>query len=376
MQNLRMPNYLKDYKELWENDPKAANMKWFKNAKMGLFIHYGLYTALGKNEWVQYFDKIPIDKYENLADNFSPHNFDADYITDLALEANMSYVTMVTCHHDSFCLWDSKTEPFNSMNYCKRDLVREMIEQCNKKGLAFFPYYTFMLNWRNPWFVNHEEYNLARPHYSDRPAQYKYKNKEDFSKYIDYILNCMFELLDNYGPVAGMWLDLIATWYALGPEMIPIEDIYNKLRKRQEHILISWKQGATGTEDFCSTEQYFHSLEDKAFMYGGEAARVRAKHAFEKNRQKHGEVSATIQKDSWSFSAFGKHRTDDYIYNMLGHAMENNCNLCLNIGPMADGSIHPKQAEALKNLGKRVRENGFPKKGSIDFQSETLVPEA
>ena len=139
-----LPTYLRDYEAAWEINPHEANLKWFEQARFGMFIHYGLYSALGAGEWVQFNNKMPVAEYAKLKNGFRAEKFDADFITDLALEAEMTYVTLVTCHHDSFCLWDSKVEAFNSINSpCGRDLVREMAEQCEKKGLGFFTYYTF-----------------------------------------------------------------------------------------------------------------------------------------------------------------------------------------------------------------------------------------
>lgn len=133
------PSYLQSYEALWKSDPHAANLEWFRDARFGLFIHYGLYSALGKGEWVQFNKKIPVAEYARLQEGFRAENFDGDFIADLACEAGIKYVNLVTCHHDSFCLWDSKVEPFNSMNApCGRDLVGEMAAACAKKGLGLF----------------------------------------------------------------------------------------------------------------------------------------------------------------------------------------------------------------------------------------------
>ena len=100
-----------------------------------------------KKEWALLYAKIPLAEYEKLTDHFSAHNFDADKITDLAIKVGMNYITFTTCHHEGFCLWDLKVEPFNSMHsVAERELVAELSEACARKGLGFFEYYTFMLN--------------------------------------------------------------------------------------------------------------------------------------------------------------------------------------------------------------------------------------
>ena len=107
---------------------------------------------------------IPVDEYARLQETFDPSAFDADFITDLALEAEMKYINLVSCHHDSFALWDSRAEVFNSMNApTHRDLVGELAEKCGEKGLGFFTYYTYHQNWRHPYFLSRDYYASARP---------------------------------------------------------------------------------------------------------------------------------------------------------------------------------------------------------------------
>lgn len=357
------PKYLAEYADIWKTDHKKAELEWFKNAKYGLFMHYGLYSLLHRPEWAMYYDKIPVSEYEKLAAQFTAHNFDADYITDLALEAGMKYITITSCHHEGFCLWDSKIEPFNSMNSAAgRDIIGELSETCDRKGLGFFAYYTFMLNWRHPYYVDRTVFDCARPEYAFKEPRYLYAKKEDFRHYIDYIQDVMDELLSNY-KITGIWLDLIAAWYAMGEEYIPIEDIYARLRERHPDVLISWKQGATGTEDFASPENSFHDMAESIRPKYGDAGAERARRGFNGNRGKHNEVCSTIQRGSWSYNPLSENRSADELYSLLGHAAENNCNLLLNVGPMADGSIHPNHAKILLELGEKLRREGYPTTG-------------
>lgn len=356
------PSYLNEYSSVWEEDPRAANLQWFADARYGMFIHYGLYSLTHGPEWAMLHQSIPVKEYERLAEHFTAHNFDADYITDLAIRAGMKYITFTTCHHEGFCMWDSKIEPYNSMNTpAKRDLVRELSEACDRKGLGFFAYYTFMLNWRHPYYVSPAEFDYAYDHSKDN-LEYHYKNKEDFAKYIDYIECIIDELLSNY-KITGIWLDLIAAWYGLGEDYIPIERIYDNIRRKHPGVLISWKQGATGTEDFASPENSFQSLEDSIRpRFGDEGAR-RAREGFEPNRHKHNEVCSTVQKGSWGYNARSEFRDPKELYDLLGHAYANNCNLLLNIGPMADGSVHPVEERILMDIKCLIDRYGFPQNG-------------
>ena len=106
-------------------------------------MHYGLYSLLGKGEWVQYRDKIHVKDSEELKKKFTAENFDAAFITNLALETEIKYINFTTRHHDSFCLFKTKTTDFNSVQSpAKRDLVEELANECAKKGLGLCLYYS------------------------------------------------------------------------------------------------------------------------------------------------------------------------------------------------------------------------------------------
>ena len=355
-----LPLYLSDYAAEWEKDPKTASLAWWKQARFGLFIHYGLYSQLEDGEWVQLNRKIPVSEYEKLADTFDPRGFDADFITDLALEAEMSYVNLVTCHHDSFALWDSESEPFNSMKSpAGRDLVAELSEQCARKGLGFFTYYTYHQNWRHPYFLSRDYYAMARPDYPEPEPRYAFTAPEDFRKYVDYAHACMAELLTGYGPLAGMWLDLIMGYYAV-PDMMPVNETYDLIRRLQPHALISFKQGATGTEDFATPERHFHSLEERAReMFGERSAKI-ARDAWEKNKSKHNEICATLQGHKWGYAKGERHLDPGEVRGLLAHALAHNSNLLLNTGPLPDGTIPSEDVETLKAVGKAIRTAGWP----------------
>ena len=127
---MTIPPYLKDFPGFYKEDPRKTALKWFSEARFGLFLHYGLYSLLGRHEWVQLREKIPVAEYAKLKDQFIADKFNIDFITDLALETGMKYITITTRHHDGFCLWDTKYSDFKSTNSpAKRDLVGELLEQ-------------------------------------------------------------------------------------------------------------------------------------------------------------------------------------------------------------------------------------------------------
>lgn len=356
-----LPGYLQGHEAAWAHNPREANRQWFEQARFGLFIHYGLYSALGAGEWVQFQQQIPVAEYAKLRDTFTAVDFDADFITDLAIETEMKYITLVTCHHDSFCLWDSKTESFNSINSpCGRDLVRELAAQCARKGLGFFTYYTFMLNWRHPYFLSREHLSVARPDYKEPQPEYLFQSLDDYPKYVAYMQSCVRELLQLEYPLAGMWLDIIMAYYMV-PELVPIKETYELIRKLRPETLIAHKQGATGDEDFASPEFNFQSLGKRLREQGHPEAAERADAAWALNRVKHNEICMTLQEGGWGYNEGSSHLSSDQVWDRLGYALANNCNLLANVGPLPDGSIHPDDIETLRDVGKRIRREGWPR---------------
>jgi len=137
------PDYLKGYEAKYAIDPRAAGDPMVQGCAYGLFLHYGLYSILARHEWVQFLEKIPVAEYEKLIDQFTAEGFDADHIADFALDCGMRYINITTRHHESFCLWDTKQTPFNSMNApAHRDLVEELADACRKRRLGLFFYYS------------------------------------------------------------------------------------------------------------------------------------------------------------------------------------------------------------------------------------------
>lgn len=359
----KCPNYLKEYAELWARDPHAANLAWFRNAEFGLFMHYGLYSQLERHEWVMEREKVPVAEYAKLFDTFDPSAFDADAITDLALEAGMRYVNITACHHEGFCLWDSKVEPFNSKRACGRDLLRELGEACDRKGLGFFCYFTHMTNWRHPYALTRDLVGAGRPNYPDGDPVYRLTKPEEWTEYWKWSHGCIRELCELDYPVAGIWLDLIRFYY-LQPELTPIEDTYALIRQTRPETLISFKQGATGDEDFASPEFHFRSQGAGLRKEGREKSAAIADAAWEKNKVKHNEICMTLQEGGWGYNKGVPHKDADTIWGNLAYARANNCNLLANTGPLPDGSLHGDDVATLREVGRRIRELGYPKADS------------
>lgn len=164
---MNIPAYLKGYEKLFAADPRQAALAWFKDARYGLFLHYGLYSLLGRHEWVQQREKIPVAEYARLAARFTAEKFDAETIAEFTVAAGMRYVNLTTRHHDCFCLFKTRETPFNSLNApCGRDLVAELADACAKRHLGLCLYYSHGRDWRHPHAPNNDTWGgAARPQY-------------------------------------------------------------------------------------------------------------------------------------------------------------------------------------------------------------------
>jgi len=345
-----VPSYLTGYEALYATNPRAAAIQWFREAKFGLFLHYGLYSLVKNdsphknNEWAQYNQKIPVAEYAKLKEKFTAEKFDAHFIADLAVAAQMRYVNITTRHHDSFCLFATKQTDFNSVNSpAKRDLVGELAIACRKKGLGLCLYYSHGRDWKHPHAPNNDEWGgSARPKYDPPDPSYAYGQDHDLQKYLDFMSAQITELLTNYGPVAAIWLDGIAVPRSGDLTKFKCQELYDLVHRLQPQVLVSYKQSLLGTEDFFAPEHKAVANPSGRPM----------------------EICSTLQDGSWGYDEQKRHLNADEAWAKLVAARAANCNLLLNTGPLPDGSIHPQDVATLQELGRRIRAQGWPPTGA------------
>ncbi len=329
-----VPSYLAEFAGLYADRPRRAAIEWFRQARSGLFLHYGLYSLLGRHEWVQLRETIPVGEYAKLADRFTADRFDANAIADLALSAGMTYVNLTTRHHDSFCLFRTAETDFHCLNSpCGRDLVGELADACRARGLGLFLYYSHGRDWRHPHAPNNERWGgQARPAYDPPEPAYATGNDHDLSKYLEFMTRQITELLTQYGPIAGIWLDGIAVPLSGNRSAFRCQELYDHIHSLQPQVLVSYKQGLLGTEDFLAPEH----------------------EAYVDPQGRPLEVCTTMTPGSWGYLADAKpHLTPDDVLAKLAAAREGNYNLLLNTGPLPDGSIDPVDEQTLREVGRR-----------------------
>ncbi|GBG08954.1 alpha-L-fucosidase [Paenibacillus agaridevorans] len=288
----------------------------FENMAFGMFIHWGLYSALGQGEWVMDAQKIPSSEYAKLADSFTAKDFDARRIAELARDAGMKYIVLTMRHHDGFSLYDtSGLGEYDSVHsLAGRDLAHEFVEGCREFGIMPFFYHT-TLDWHREEYVT------------------------DFPAYLRYLRASIERLCTRYGPIGGFWFD--GNWDK--PDADWEEGaLYELIRKHQPNAIIVnnsglGAQGAYGHPEIdCVTfEQGRPSAMDRRGMPKYVA----------------GEMCQTINSH-WGVGL------RDFNYKSLGQLIEFFCscrkvgaNYLLNIGLQGDGAVGAMEYGLLRAIG-------------------------
>jgi alpha-L-fucosidase len=312
-------------------DPqKEARLAWFREAKYGLFIHWGLYAipagewkgerVPGIGEWIMNRAKIPVGEYEKLAAQFNPVKFDADAWVQLAQDAGMKYIVLTSKHHDGFALFKSAASRYNIVDATpfKRDVIKELAAACAKRNMRLGFYYSQAQDWH--------EANGAGNNWDFVPNA-----KKDFDQYLrDKAEPQIREILTNYGPVALIWFD---TPQLMTPERS--QRLTDLVRTLQPQTLIDGRLGAEG--DYISTGDNIVPGEKMTQAW---------------------ETPATINH-TWGY------RKDDadwkspgtIIFKLVDIASKGG-NYLLNVGPMADGVIPPASQDSLRAAGRWLKANG------------------
>ena len=184
----------------------------FEQMGLGMFIHCGFYSQLGRGEWVFFNEKLDMNEYKKLADTFTAEDFDAEEIAKTAKAAGCKYITLTTRHHEGFSLYDTcGLNDFDAPHTpAGRDLIREFVDACNKYGLMPMFYHT-TLDWYNPDF------------------------DENFDEYLEYLRKSVETLCKNYGKIGGLWFD--GNWSKPDSDW-KVEELYATIRKYQPEAMI------------------------------------------------------------------------------------------------------------------------------------------
>jgi alpha-L-fucosidase len=290
---------------------RERRMKWWHEARFGMFIHWGLYSVIGRHEWAMEQEGMGVPEYEKYAKLFKPKPNAARDWAKLARQAGQKYMVMTTKHHEGFCLFDSKLT-----DYCApkqgpgRDLVREYVDAARAEGLRVGFYYSLM-DWHHPDGAICATDEAAR------------------RRFVDYIHGQLRELLTNYGKVDILWYDVAWPLDAKGWESEKMNAMVFQL---QPDIIVNNRNKLEG--DFSTPEQKIEAQ----------------KNAWESCMTMNGSWGYQKSDDDW--------KTPKTIVRNLITCSRDTGNYLLNIGPKGDGSIPEESVRILSTVGRWMERNG------------------
>jgi alpha-L-fucosidase len=317
--------------------PTAANLaarQWFRDARFGMFIHWGVYSVLQDDAWVMNTRHLRLAEYETLAPQFDPVRFDAAEWVALAKGAGARYITFTTKHHDGFAMWGSRASDWNivARTPFHRDVVRELADECRRQGIGLFVYYS-QLDWHHPDFYPRG----GTGRWTGRP------DSGDFGHYLDFLDAQLRELLTGYGPLAGVWFD--GQWDRGGDWRL--DRTYGMIHQLQPAALIGSNHNGRFNpgEDIALFER---------LLPGTQSARLDSARALDLPM----EMSETIN-DSWGFRLWDRnYKSADQLIRELVEAAGQDANFLLNVGPMPTGEIQPQFVERMRAIGQWLGTHG------------------
>jgi alpha-L-fucosidase len=314
---------------------RMAARAWYRDAKFGMFVHWGVYSQLAQGEWVMQNRGITVDSYEWLASEFNPVKFNAHEWVSLAKAAGVRYITITSRHHDGFSMFATKATRYNIVDWTPfaRDPMKELAEECQKQGIKLFFYYS-QLDWHNTDYWPRGGTGLV----TGRPAA------GDWSKYLAFMDTQLEELLTHYGPIGGIWFD--GMWDKPDADW-QLARTYALIHRLQPSALIvpNHHKAPMPGEDVQTFEQDLPGANTAGF-----------------NTKEIGALpleSSLTMNESWGFNITDKKfKSTRELIGFLVRAAGNDANLLLNIGPRPDGTIQPEAAERLRALGDWLRVYG------------------
>ncbi len=317
------------------NPDHDAKMKWFREAKFGMFIHWGIYSVPagewdGKTnyaEWFQLQTKMPNAQYEKFAAQFDPVKFNARQWVRVAKDAGMKYLVITSKHHDGFSMYNTAFSDYNVVKATPwhHDPMKDLAAACKEAGIKFCFYYS-----------------IADWHYPDVPAQYNQRGfhgapnpDADVLKYADYMRHQVHELLTGYGPIGIIWFDGGGAFRSVNRKtLLKADAMVDMIHQTQPACLINNRLGAGA--DYGTPEQKIPTGKQKEDF----------------------EVCMTLN-NHWGYNKHDQHwKSATTIIRNLADIAHKGGNYLLNVGPTAEGLFPPPSVEILGAVGQWMKVNG------------------
>ncbi|WP_127125437.1 alpha-L-fucosidase [Pseudoflavitalea rhizosphaerae] len=323
---------------------REERVKWFTDARFGMFIHWGLYSAAegiwkgerlrnGNNyaEWIRYRNRISREEYGTLASRFNWSRINPEEWVLLAKKAGMKYIIITAKHHDGVAIWNSKTSDYNLSKLCNtdRDVIKELSNACRKNGIKLAFYYSHWLDWEHPYGWDHNQEITGKV--SDEQYNQYWQEK---------VLPQLRELLTNYGDIAMLWFDMWVDYKTTIVKKEQLEQVIKLIRELQPNCLINSRLGlAVSNPDID-----FETMGDNQFG------------AYYQNYA--WETSGTIAH-SWGYNALeNQWKSTSQLLQSLIDNVSLNGGFTLNIGPRADGTVPYEGTRRLEDMGAWLSKQG------------------
>lgn len=323
-------------------DRRDQRMAWWRDARFGMFIHWGLYAVpagewkdeTNHAEWILTTAQIPVPEYEKFAKQFNPIKFNAEEWVRTAKNAGMKYIVITSKHHDGFCLFGSKLTEYDVVDATPfgRDILKELAEECQKQGIKLCWYYSIM-DWHHPDYIPRREWE-------NRSSE-----EADFNRYIDYMEGQLKELVNNYGKIGVLWFDgeWENTW-----DQKKGKDLYEYVRSLQPDIIINnrvgkGRAGMAGTYDPEAAAGDFGTPEQEIPATGLD----------------YDWETCMTMNDHWGYNKHDDNwkSTKDLIRKLVDIASKGG-NFLLNVGPTAEGLFPEESIKRLNEIGQWMSVNG------------------
>jgi alpha-L-fucosidase len=320
--------------------PTPGDTGWFVQDRFGMFIHWGLYAAAARHEWVQNREEIAGESYRKYFEHFDPDLYDPKAWARAAREAGMKYFVITTKHHEGFCLWDSKHTDWKAPNTpCAKDLLRPMVEAFRGEGLKVGFYYS-LIDWHHPDFPIDVFHPLR-----NRPEAAELNKGRDVRKYAAYMRDQVRELLTDFGKIDIIWFDFSYPTSehkglpGKGHKDWESEALLKMVRELQPHIIV-----------------------DNRLDLPDENADIHTPEQFQPREWAHVDGKPVVWEACQTFSgSWGYHRDEtswkspEQLIRMLVNTVATGGNLLMNVGPTARGTFDSRASDALKVYGDWMR---------------------
>ena len=326
-----------------------ADMKRWREAGLGQFIHWGVYAVPGGHwngkvfggagEWIRVWKEIPNQTYDNFYKEFNPTDFDAKKWAAQAKDMGCKYMVFTTKHHDGFCMWPSKYTDYTIANSpFKRDIVKELVDAYTAEGIEVHLYFS-IIDW------NHKGYRTSPPKTEAEKAAY-----EEFKT---FTRNQLMELLEMNPSVKGLWFD--GSWdKAWIEEAAWVDQLGNDLREARPGLIIGsrFRADEKGKRHYDANGDLIDDY-DQTFERD-------LPETFEQVKNVDWDCAMTVPENGWGYHSkwltYAKNSYD--ILDMIAHANSMNGNFMLNFGPDAKGNIRPEETTLAKEVGEWMKVYG------------------